>query len=321
MNNQDYFKKNQKMLLSFLNTEGGRHLLNIKESYPIIKVTENSFHQLIGFRDNKPIIQARFYTYPRIAEILLPIFEKRDIALQYTEIVAFRRILENPYESFLHFASLEEKNWKYPQIYLDVSTFTPNSGGTGQIRNTQIDTTAWADVINAASGTAADPSTAPYVDNTKDAGNFTCARGYTPFDTSSLTADATITAGVNTLGLYFTSRTDNNSLSVSIFSSTQASNTTLATSDFSLVGTTQFITAVTYASLTLNAVNTLTLNSSGDSNISKTGFSKFSYKSSGDYNNSAPTLVNALQFTGSGANAPVLTVTYTLDTGGVSILS
>ena len=213
----------------------------------------------------------------------------------------------------MHFAELERSNY-LPQIYLASSTFNPNASGTGYVFNNP-GSGSWADCVNAASGTTATPSNNPAMD-CQDGTTPLIYRGYTPFDTSALTSDATITAGGNNLQLYFTSRTNPSSLSFCVFASTQASNTTLATSDYSLVGSTQLITPVTYASLTLNAMNTLTLNTSGDSNISKTGWSKFSHRSSADYNNSTPGGNNAYQFTGSGANAPILTVTYTLPAAG-----
>jgi len=307
-----YFRENQKSLLELANTEAGRYLLGVKDKSPIVKITSNSVHQLLGFNGKKPILRAAFWIDNHIEKIFAPIIEKQLIASEkYLD-----RILQDKYKSFLHFAGLERSNY-LPQIYLASSTFNPNASGTGYVFNNP-GSGSWADCVNAASGTTATPSNNPAMD-CQDGTTPLIYRGYTPFDTSALTSDATITAGGNNLQLYFTSRTNPSSLSFCVFASTQASNTTLATSDYSLVGSTQLITPVTYASLTLNAMNTLTLNTSGDSNISKTGWSKFSHRSSADYNNSTPGGNNAYQFTGSGANAPILTVTYTLPAGGAAL--
>ena len=61
------FTKYQKYLLAFANTKYGRGYLSlekwvgIKDDLPIVKVTPDSIHQIVGWKDRKtPIIRAVF---------------------------------------------------------------------------------------------------------------------------------------------------------------------------------------------------------------------------------------------------------------------
>jgi hypothetical protein len=88
------------------------------------------------------------------------------------------------------------------------------------------------------------------------------------------------------IGLYFTSSLTNlGEADFDIVSSTPASDTVLADSDFLNVGGTPF-SSIARASLTTSAYNTFSLDASGLSNISKTGISKFGSRLSWDTDNS-----------------------------------
>lgn len=141
------------------------------------------------------------------------------------------------------------------------------------------------------------------------------------FNTASLTASANISSAV--LSLFGTGKTNGlGDPDLHIASSTPASNTTLATGDYSNVGSTSFGN-VTYAGFSTVAYNDITLDSNGIANISKTGVSKFSALLSWDINNSftgawSSLAQSYLSFNsadqGATTNDPKLVVTYTLET-------
>ena len=68
-------------LLQLVNSEAGKYLLGIKDNYPIVKVTKNSFTRLIDF-DNKnhPILLTDFYISDYIQKHIQPILDKIFIA-------------------------------------------------------------------------------------------------------------------------------------------------------------------------------------------------------------------------------------------------
>lgn len=72
MNPKQYFKTNQKQILSLLNTEGGRFMLGV-DKRPIVKITPNSVHQLVGFEKDRVVLEAKMYTRDCFASLILPI--------------------------------------------------------------------------------------------------------------------------------------------------------------------------------------------------------------------------------------------------------
>src|SRR3990167_6271079 len=111
-----------------------------------------------------------------------------DIAKEY---------VKKPYEAFLHYANLETKNYKYPQIHL-VDTF--NTSHEGDIT-----------VANATFSTAHDAASGTFNVNS---GQCICSTGFTiarygaDFDTTALPNDATISAA--TIRIFFVSTNASN---------------------------------------------------------------------------------------------------------------
>lgn len=117
-------------------------------------------------------------------------------------------------------------------------------------------------------------------------------RGIFLYDTSAIDdADAIDSA---TLSLYVTVKTNDHSGEASVNSasvivaSTPASDNALVDADYSQLGSTDFGRTQKQADLTLNAYEDVALNSSGLSNISKTGLSKFGATSGWDFDNLDP---------------------------------
>ena len=150
--------------------------------------------------------------------------------------------------------------------------------------------------------------------------NFDISRCFLPFDTSSLPDDATIDSA--TLSIYVTVKNDADIVSLVLVQTTQASTSSLVLDDFDQCGTlnspTEGAARITVSGLTLNAYNDFTLNATGLTWISKTGFTKLGIRISRDGDNSEPTGVNnmvlsAFEETGTSQD-PKLVINYTIAT-------
>jgi len=149
-------------------------------------------------------------------------------------------------------------------------------------------------------------------------------RGYAFFDTSIIAMEDTISAA--TLSLYGYAKNDaiGCTPTINAYSVSTGSNTTISNSDHDISnhGSTDLSdTAITYSGFSLSGYNSLTLNTSGISNISKAGITKFSIRGNHDVSNTAPTPWSSgtnssltpysADQTGT-SNDPKLTVTYTV---------
>lgn len=150
-------------------------------------------------------------------------------------------------------------------------------------------------------------------------------RAALPFDLSTVPAGATITAVV--LRLYVASKTATASGgTIFVVPSTQASMTSLATSDFGLLAgsTTYNDTQPTFASLTTGAYNEITLNAAAIAAMTPGGNFKLALRTSWDKTNTSPgtppsgyyesrMIFNASE---AASNKPELVINYTAPTGG-----
>lgn len=144
------------------------------------------------------------------------------------------------------------------------------------------------------------------------------------FDTSSIPAGATILSATLRLCSDTQSNTLGDSPSLELVSSNPASTSVLANADYGTLGSTSF-SSVAYASFPTGSLSTLTLNSSGLSNITKGGISKFGFRSNWDLNNnftgswaSSAFMVMSWQ-SATGVNKPLLTVNYSVDFPSLSV--
>jgi len=142
----------------------------------------------------------------------------------------------------------------------------------------------WATIIAAAGDAKTDDEGTGYFVRIRAAvtlNDFTyLGRPIILFDTSALTAGATISAAV--LSIYGLSKEDGPGWSptYNIYSSAPASNTALAAGDFDSLGSTAFCdSALTYASWTAEAYNDFTFNATGIAAVSKTGITKLGARS------------------------------------------
>ena len=113
-----------------------------------------------------------------------------------------------------------------------------------------------------------------------------------PFDTSSLPDADSITAASIWVYSYGAPATGGGGTtankSVAVVASTQASNTALATSDYSQVGSTEYATRVAASSFPNGWWQEIPLNAAGLEQINKTGYTKFALRIGYDLDNVAP---------------------------------
>lgn len=305
-------------LLEIVNTKEGGYLLGTIGQKPvgkIIHITHNSFIEYLG-GDN---FQATFFSKRPIEKLFQPIIDKIEIANEYKRI-------ENQREAFLHYADFYHKYNKYPQIFLNSSTFNPAAGANSPVdgRLWNVTNSSWANA-RASNGNTGDPteanSTIPFGE--KVGGTWNIGRCVFLFDTSSLTSLVTITAAVfstyaagTALGKDLTEATYPANLT--LVSSNPASNNNLVAADFQSAnwGTTKY-TDADFAISSYGASDgykDMTLNATGLAAISKTGITKLGTRPSNDYSDStAPTARNYVlgYFADNGTNIPKLVVTFT----------
>jgi len=166
-----------------------------------------------------------------------------------------------------------------------------------------------------------------WVDNITS-GNFNSLfRGFWLFDTSGLTASATISATV--LSLFGENKSNGlGDDSIEIVSATPAATDTLENADYSQVGTTSF-SSIAYADFSATAYNDFTLSAGGRANVSKTGISKFATRGGWDlsgtfggiWGNGLTSRFLVTVSSDAGASPdPKLVVTYTLPTSGAGVM-
>lgn len=301
----DFFTKNQKDLVLLANSESGQYLLGIKDRFPVVKVTANSYHQLVNFDGEEPILRATFFLDDRVAQKLI------------TEDFLLEKKLRTP-KSFT-----EREYFAFNQgrrMFLS-STFNPSSGWK-EGSNTNDSTGNFSTQHSASTGTRNDAFVG--IRSLVSGGTVYICRAFLPFDTSSLTASAIVSASNLQLyrddskDLFGNTFTNTDTTTAEIIATTQASGTAYADTDYGLV-TFSSKGSLAFSSWSDLAYSTITITT--QSLIATTGYTKMAVITGRDLNNSAPTGDNNLWFQNtSDANPPVLTVTYVLGAASASFL-
>ncbi len=315
--NKIIFAQRQEEILELLKQDHQayiKHVFNLNHDYQLVKATPNSLHFDTGEKENgQPVYQARFFLREKVAEKILPILEKQDIARRENWKL-FRKIQEDPYGSFLHFAGMQKKN-ELPQIFLTTENYIPNNGGEGRI---YVQNASYATAHDALTGDGVQDTGGTANDYNSGDGMRQCVRNFTPTDTAALPDTAIISALV--FNFYPTSRLTSEDDTFQLSQSNQASNTSLATADYDQAGSGGGGTSAAYTAMTLNAYNTVTANATGRSWINVSGYSKFAQVASKDLANTAPTTRCFLSFNGvADANDPSFDITYTLPSASSSV--
>jgi hypothetical protein len=197
-----------------------------------------------------------------------------------------------------------------------LGTFYSNASD-GVITN---ENATWSTCRNATDGlTVSNSSASEYVvaDNGGISNAYRVWRLFLPFDTSALPDDATITDAVLSVCDASSSQgTDAHAL----VQTSQASGTALSTADFDAIGTTEGATRVT--AFTAGAYHDWTLNATGLTWISKTGFTLLGLRAVNDIDNVTPTANTyrawRMSETADTTSDPKLVITYSLGGGSVS---
>jgi len=186
---------------------------------------------------------------------------------------------------------------------------------------------SWS-VIRAGAGTLSDDTATgavairvDYTDDDADGTFRSVSRSGATFDTSTLTANAVISAA--TLSLYAGNKSNQNisAPAINIYSFSPASNNALVDADYSDFGSTVYSTEISYANWTLESYENFALNTTGKAAISLTGISRFGVRESNyEATGSTPSTnqYGVTRMAAYGADEtgttkdPKLTVTYTL---------
>lgn len=325
------FTKFQKELVAFANTQYGRNFVSsfggkeLKENYPIVKVTPDSIHQQLDKKTFRAVFYPRSPFVSKFAEVLTMM----DIAFENNKRIDNPKLQSLVIPHFLGETRLLSK--ELPQIYLaSPETFYPDAGhasttvdgiiaympggyGTG---------VAWATIHDAVNGTGALPDTNPETFGTIN-GDTTAnkwqnlTRYIALFDTSTLPNNALITGAV--LSLYGQFKDDGLSpaQALSVVSSNPALNNNLGVADYSTLGTVQFANTIACGSWNTAGYNAFTLIPAGIAAISLTAITKLGSRLDSDRTNTEPTWARETARGGgytadNATNKPKLVVTYVL---------
>lgn len=313
LNEDVWFKKHQGLMLNIANTDFGRDLLCIDKNLPkIVRFYKNAVHCDKG---NEFI--ADFRVGAKWANV---------IRTRWSEFNSYARyfLFERP----IHMSPLTRQTLSL--VNATLTAYPDPDPETTTIDGFVYHSAAnWATVQGAASGTTANSVAANGIiaEANGATGANEITRGFTLFDTSTLGAGATISAGV--YSLYITAITNQDVDAqdyIKVYTTTPASNTALVTDDYDQIGTTAQSGQVDFDTATTSAYNDLTLNATGRSSVSLTGVTKFGVREGHDAENSA---INADQLnrltvdfadqTGTGTD-PKLVITYTAGGGPANLL-
>ena len=256
-------EKYQQPIIKFANTQFGRRALGIEiNDRKIVKVGDNFY----AFHEGGDKYTYVFRTYPlhkeRI-EWLLKLVDLFDLRPSYKF-------------SLLHRGS--------------VTTYISNTGGDGFIYGAA--NTTWATARGVTDGTLVD-------DTNIEAGvwrdatlGYQITRGFIPFDTSGIADGASITAAVVRLAYVSSDDTDNDAQAyITVVQSTQGSNTALASTDIDNIGATDGSDHQDITGLSSGDYD-FTLNATGLTWISKTGYTPLAIREGHDLENATPSAID-----------------------------
>jgi hypothetical protein len=291
------FEKYQKYLLAFANTNYGHKYIALgkhPKGLKVVKVTPDSIHyedggvRIASFHSKSPYLN-------KFEQSLTAL----DIAMEsYGKLKAFK---ENPALVIPHFQGLILPQRMFPNIMFSSFSFYPDA----HAESTSVDGTiyggwnaTWATVRGATSGDAAFTSDGDDAGSGLDqyvqagtrlsAGDYNIFRGFTLFDSSSLSDSDVILATNEHIYVGSADSNDNDGKDYIVaVTSTPASNTALVAGDFDQLGTTAQSNTIDLTSMA-DGWNTFAFNATGIGNVSKTGVSKFGFREGHDVENEAP---------------------------------
>jgi hypothetical protein len=223
-----------------------------------------------------------------------------------------------------------------PRVFLDESTFNPDADPESTSVDGRCSRTvladpaeAWATIIagagNSGSATSAGASGDSFIFRAGTNNNtwYILGRSIFLFDSSSLTASATISGAIFSINGTAKANDASNTPTINVYSSNPASNTAIADADHNTIGSTAFSTAKAYADMNTAGYNDFTLNATGLAAISKTGITKFGTREATyDVGTTQPLWGGdtklTVNYADNGSNKPKLVVTFTLPSATVA---
>lgn len=304
-----------------------RSYLGVPDWKDIIKITPNSVHRLVGFtKDGRRIINANFYTHRKyktqITTNLLMALTGSGVYKHLAKRFGQDRIPKSIYERLTDPAFVTPRLIKFATT----GNLNPDSGdpGTtccdGTLEYKDLGGASWATIQGAANATTASASQNSCwiglrCDTNTDKYDL-MYRLHAGFDTSSMGAGATATAG--TAQLYGVNKADNLGGLIGLVSSTPASNTTLAAGDYDGLGSTRYATDIDIGAFSTSGYNSWTLNATGLAAVVADGITNLGWREDHDADNSEPTWGSGQAsrvFVRTAENAssdePILNITYT----------
>ena len=274
MNELTWFVKYQASLLQLANTNEGRDLLCIDPwhamPFQVIALQKNMVRYYLGRDSEKDYFLSDFRVGAKWGNVIR--YRWRDV----------ERALDR-FQSVLRWPRIDSRGLVIiaggttTTVYPDPDPESTTVDG-GVARLDEGGGKSFGDIRGGA-GTSATPSSSnatPFdITSTSTTNEWSrIQRGIYLFDTSSISADDTISSG--TLSLYGNDKTDAYTSSLIIVDSTPASNTDIVSADYSQLGTTDQAAAITHADASTSAYNDFTLNATGRGNIAQgSGVSKF----------------------------------------------
>ncbi len=279
--NRQWFAHYQPMLVAMANTTFGRELLCIPANFPpVIHLRPDS---VFAAR------MARFSTSEKFANA---------IRSRWETFLSYSRYFGNGYTAPMSPAT---------RAYLSLCntfTFYPDAGSPG---TTSVDGRITSGALDSNGNTAFSTcrgGASLAVSNTGTSGNndtiaqlngsnsqYNMAHLYLHFDTSSLGSVTIGTATVEVTATTHQSYVQGTGHDyVAIVASTAASNTVIATTDWTQIGSTVFSQKMTTSTITNNALNDFTLNATGIAAIVTNGVTKFALREGYDLDNLRPTI-------------------------------
>lgn len=282
-NMNEYFIKNQKEILWLANTEAGRFLLGLKESFPIIRIVPNGYTVQL---DKKTMLH-RFYVVNKSAEIFVPLIEKLLIVQDFS------------IHSVLHHSGLEIQRNKYPTIYLATPYY---ASGNGVDSIGKADNNVWATTRDAVTGqyTRGVAAADLYLQGGLVGANYQVERIAYPIDTSMI-IDATLIISATFYATVKSVSGANGIDAAALIQTSAASPTAIVTADYDQFGTTEG--SATRANCTTTGLKSWVLNATGIGWISDTTYSLFGLRDyTKDIANVAPTTDRQNSFWGTSDN-------------------
>ena len=321
------FNNYQKELLKLSNTLEGRLLFEIPKEFDnkkIVKLAPNYF--MVDTNKTRKVNGKWMMVVQTIARCYPLYAKKLSAALSCLEILntfpAYKNL--DKYQGLLNYAGLTSNNY-FPNIMLTTNNYYSGNGDGYVIREKPEPIETWTQAHDAASGhTVDDTATVMTCGVFISAGTvIRIYRTFYPINTAGI-ADTETQIDAAALNIYVTAV--NATDQIGVVQTTQASTSSLATSDYSLCGAATGATEGASRLLpTINQYNTYTLNGTGRTWVSTTGFTKLGTRTAPDLDNTEPAAaeryhsISSSEASGTSQD-PYLSVTSVIPSGGAFLL-